>query len=311
MPPAPHWGFGPFRLDTATACLWREDQLVSLPPKPFAVLAYLVTHAGQVVTKDDLLEAVWPETAISEGVLKTYIGNIRQVLGETARTSQYIATVHGRGYRFLAPVIAMAPSQPDTETAPLIPAGMPVPVSPGLPPVDLVARETGSAQLQQCWSQACQGVRQVVFVTGEAGIGKTALVAAFIAQVSAAEAGWLGHGQCIEQYGAGEAYLPLLAALGQVGRGPDGAHFIELLRQQAPSWLAQLPALLSPAEYEALQHQSSGTTRDRMLRELAEAVEALTAGRPLVLVLEDLHWVTMRPWIGWPMWRVGRSPHGS
>jgi DNA-binding winged helix-turn-helix (wHTH) protein len=290
MPPTPHWGFGPFRLDTATACLWREDQLVLLPPKPFAVLAYLVTHAGQVVTKDDLLEAVWPETAISEGVLKTYIGNIRQVLGETARTSRYIATVHGRGYRFLAPVMAIAPSQSDTETAPRVPAGMRAPGSPVLPPVHLVARDTELAQLQQCWSQACQGVRQVVFVTGEAGIGKTTLVAAFIEQISAAEAVWLGHGQCIEQYGAGEAYLPLLAALGQVGRGPDGAHFIELLRQQAPSWLAQLPALLSPAEYEVLQHRSGGTTRDRMLRELAEAVEALTAGRPLLLVLEDLHW---------------------
>jgi DNA-binding winged helix-turn-helix (wHTH) protein len=71
MPPAPHWGFGPFRLDTATACLWCEGQLVALPPKPFAVLAYLVTHAGQVVTKDDLLEAVWPATVISEGVLKS------------------------------------------------------------------------------------------------------------------------------------------------------------------------------------------------------------------------------------------------
>ena len=133
MPPASHWGFGTFRLDTATACLWREDQLVSLSPKPFAVLAYLVTHAGQVVTKDDLLEAVWPETAISEGVLKTCIGQIRQMLGETARTPHYIATVHGRGYRFLAPVTAMAPSHPDPETAPLIPAGMLVPGPPVLP----------------------------------------------------------------------------------------------------------------------------------------------------------------------------------
>ena len=74
MPPASHWGFGTFRLDIATACLWREDQLVPLSPKPFAVLAYLVARAGQVVTKDDLLEAVWPGTTISEGVLKPCIG---------------------------------------------------------------------------------------------------------------------------------------------------------------------------------------------------------------------------------------------
>ena len=97
MPPAQYWCFGEFRLETETACLWRGEQLVPLPPKPFAVLAYLVTHAGQVVTKDELREAVWPETVVSEGVLKTCMGQIRQVLRETSRTPQYIATMHLRG----------------------------------------------------------------------------------------------------------------------------------------------------------------------------------------------------------------------
>ena len=98
------WFFASFRLDPATMCLWRDDQLVSLASKPFAVLAYLVAHAGQVVTKEALLEAVWPDTVVSEGVLKTSMGKLRQALGETARTPHYIDTVHGRGYRFIAPV---------------------------------------------------------------------------------------------------------------------------------------------------------------------------------------------------------------
>src|SRR5262249_37343456 len=97
-------------------------------------------------------------------------------------------------------------------------------------------------------------------------------------------------GQCIEQYGAGEAYLPLLEALGQLGRGPDGAQLVDFLCQQAPSWLLQMPALLAVPTYEELQRRSSGTTQERMLRELAEAMETLTRERPLVLVLEDLHW---------------------
>jgi predicted ATPase len=101
---------------------------------------------------------------------------------------------------------------------------------------------------------------------------------------------WIGRGQCIEQYGTGEAYLPLLEALGQMGRTPDAPQLLALLRQQAPSWLLQLPALLSPEEYEALQRYAGRTTRERMLRELAEAMEALTAVRPCVLVVEDLHW---------------------
>ena len=101
---------------------------------------------------------------------------------------------------------------------------------------------------------------------------------------------WLGYGQCIEQYGAGEAYLPLLEALGRLGRGPDGERLVALLRQQAPSWLVHLPTLLSATEAEALQRHSGETTRERMLRELAEVVETLTTARPLLLVLEDLHW---------------------
>jgi DNA-binding winged helix-turn-helix (wHTH) protein len=78
--------------------------LLPLPPKPFAVLAYLVAQAGQVVAKETLLAAVWPDTAVTDGVLKTCLAQIRQVLGETARRPQYIATLYRRGYRFVAPV---------------------------------------------------------------------------------------------------------------------------------------------------------------------------------------------------------------
>ena len=257
MPSAPHWCFGAFRLDAATTCLWRQEQLLPLAPKPLAVLAYLVAHAGEVVTKDELLDAVWPETVVSEGVLKTCIGQIRQVLGETGRTPQYIATIHRRGYRFIAPVTVLAPS-----------ASAPAAMSSALPSSAgrraqapqtfvaaaglMVARDTELAQLHQCWAQALLGIRQLVCITGEAGIGKTTLVDAFVAQLIAAEAIWCSRGQCIEQYGAGEAYLPLLEALGQLGRGPDGVRLIEILRQQAPSWLLQMPALLSAADYDTL-----------------------------------------------------------
>src|SRR5262249_30045503 len=280
------WSFGAFRLDASTTCLWRDEQLLPLPPKPLAVLAYLVAHAGLVVTKDELLEAVWPETMVSEGVLKTCLAQIRRVLGETAQASQYIATVHRRGYRFIAPVTALvSPPMATVESA--LPSR-----SPAVLPSRLlfVEREQELAQLQQHWTRTLQGQRQVVFVTGEAGIGKTTLVDAFIEQLGLTEAVWCGHGQCIEHYGVGEAYLPLLEALGHLGRGPDGADLVDILRQQAPSWLVQLPALVSAEDYETLQRRNSGSTRERMPRELAEVIETLTARRPLVLVLEDLHW---------------------
>ena len=105
-----HWHFGPFRLDLANACLWHAEQLVILRPKTFAVLVYLVTHAGQLVTKEALFDAIWPETAVGDGVLKTSMNELRRALGETAKAPQWIATVYRRGYRFVAPVTLMESS---------------------------------------------------------------------------------------------------------------------------------------------------------------------------------------------------------
>lgn len=106
---------------------------------------------------------------------------------------------------------------------------------------------------------------------------------------------WLGRGQCIGHYGAGEAYLPVLEAFGRMCRGPDGERLIALLLQHAPTWLAQMLALLNASAYEALQHKTQGATRERMLREIVEALDAISAERPLVLILEDLHWSDPSP----------------
>jgi predicted ATPase/DNA-binding winged helix-turn-helix (wHTH) protein len=265
MPAPQSFSFPPFWLDLATGSLWRDEQLVPLPPKPFGVLATLVAQAGQVITKEALFEAVWPETA------------------------EYIATVHRRGYRFIAPVRPVEEAGAESPTAvqaSLLPT--PPPVLP--PPPILVGREGELAQLHRWWAQACQGTRRAVFVTGEAGIGKTTLVDAFMAQIATTEEVWGARGQCLEHHGAGEPYLPLLEALGRLGRGAQGASVMALLQQYAPSWLVHLPALVPAADYEVVLGRAGGVTRERMLRELAEAVEVLAAIRPVVLVLEDLHW---------------------
>jgi len=127
-------------------------------------------------------------------------------------------------------------------------------------------------------------------VTGEAGIGKTALVEKFLAEVAEAHVLRIGYGQCVEQYGAGEAYLPVLEALGRLGRAARGEPLVQILKQHGPTWLEQLPGLLSDHDVEAVRRRARGATRDRMLRELAEALDALTRDAPLVLLLEDLHW---------------------
>ena len=87
-----------------------------------------------------------------------------------------------------------------------------------------------------------------------------------------------------------DTYLPVLEALSRLCRAPDGKRLSELIGQHAPTWLVQMPALLSQNEFERLQRKTAGATRERMLRELAEALEVVTTERPLVLVLEDLQW---------------------
>jgi class 3 adenylate cyclase len=501
MADAPTVHFGPYRLDPANARLWQGTQPLRLTPKAFQVLCYFVDHPGQLVTKDDLFAAAWPETVISDATLASCIQEVRQTLGDDAKQPRYIETVHRRGYRFIAPLSTL-PSQTllphETEhqqgeavgrnvtrklaallgadvqgysrlmgqdevgtirtlttyralmteciaqyggrvvDAPgdnllaefasavaavqcavviqqtlgaknaALPAAQQLAFRMGLNVGDvivegeqlygdgvniaarleglaeggglcisgtvydqvkskvvlgyeylgeqrvkniaepvrvyrvrwaeegtestaasleakrqdsggkreeelqtslqseasghfhpvplLIGRDLELAQLQGWLATALNGQRQIVFVMGEAGIGKTTLVDAFLRGIGHGEldvgsfplsspnpkaqipvpGAWMGYGQCIEQYGAGEPYMPLLQALGRLCREPGGDRLITLLNQHAPTWLVQLPTLLTASELETLQRKVQGATRKRMLREMTEAVDAIT-----------------------------------
>jgi predicted ATPase len=134
------------------------------------------------------------------------------------------------------------------------------------------------------------GRRQVVFIAGEAGIGKTALLNGFLDQLRAAHPILVACGQCIEQYGTREAYLPIFDALGALCRGTRSSNVIGVLTRHAPSWLGQMPGVLSDDQFQALQRTIQGTTQPRMLREFCEALEALSVDQPIILALEDLQW---------------------
>ena len=271
--------FPPYLLDTANACLQKGGQEIVLRPKTFAVLHYLVTHPDQLVTKEDLLAAVWPDTYVSAAMPKICIGEIRHALNDNPKTPQFIETVSRRGYRFIAPLTHQPVLSPEFR----VPSVQPLPPS-------LVGREAELEQLYSWLEKAWQGERQVIFVTGEAGIGKTTVVDAFVERVSANEDLRIIRGQCLEHYGVGEAYMPVLEALGRLCREPGGEDIVDLLAQHAPNWLVQMPSLLDAAALVELQRRGTGAATDRMLREMAETMEVLTAQRPLVLVLEDLQW---------------------
>ena len=279
------YSFDDYVLDTQRQELQHAGAPVQLQRKVFQVLVYLLAHRERVVPKQELLEQLWPDQFVGDEALKSCMKLLRRALGERGRTPHFVRTLHGQGYRF----VGMATVQehlPAAVTAP--PSGsLPSFVRSAIPPV---GREAELTSLHAWFVRARTGLRQVVFVTGEAGLGKTTLVETFVAELATHRPLWIGRGQCVEHYGVGEAYLPVLEALGRVCRGPDGQEVVALLRQQAPTWLVQMPSLVRAGDLETLRHRILGATRERMLRELVEALELLTAQQPLVLVLEDLHW---------------------
>ena len=107
--------FPPFCLDFTNQCLWRDDKRIELMPKAFAVLKQLVQAAGELVTKEKLLELVWPETHVGDAVLKVCVGEIRRALCDQCKSPRYIETLHRRGYRFIA-VIDETPEAPQIPT---------------------------------------------------------------------------------------------------------------------------------------------------------------------------------------------------
>ena len=96
--------FGPFRLDVANASLQRGTQVILLTPKALNVLRYLLEHAGQLVTKDELWRAVWPGISVTDATLAMCVSEIRKALEDQPKIPRYIETVHRLGYRFIAPV---------------------------------------------------------------------------------------------------------------------------------------------------------------------------------------------------------------
>ena len=96
--------FDPFCLDLGNECLWRGSQAIKLRPKAFAVLDYLLGRPGRLVTKEELLNAIWPETFVGEAVLKVTIRQLREALDDDPKSPRFIETAHRRGYRFIGQI---------------------------------------------------------------------------------------------------------------------------------------------------------------------------------------------------------------
>jgi DNA-binding winged helix-turn-helix (wHTH) protein len=144
--------FAGFRLDTINLCLWRrgkvgEDERTGLTPKAFDVLRYLVEHAGRLVTQDEILGALWPQSYVQPEVLKHHVLEVRKALGDDPRNPRFIETLPRRGYRFISPVTS-GPETHRPADAELVHHGR------------LVGRDGAFADLRDCLGKASRGQRQ-------------------------------------------------------------------------------------------------------------------------------------------------------
>jgi predicted ATPase/energy-coupling factor transporter ATP-binding protein EcfA2 len=219
------------------------------------------------------MSAAWPKAKVVDAVLRISIQEIRRALGDGSAEPKFIDTVGKKGYRFIAPVSLKIP-EPGKESY-----------------VPFVGRSSELDRLRHHLEMASSGKRQMVFVTGEPGIGKTTLVEAFTSSLPINDGIIAAHGQCIEQYGAGEAYMPMLDALERLCSGPGRGKALDLMRRYAPSWLVDMPGIVDGAELAELERLSFGITPERRLREIATFLETIAQDQTFLLILEDLHWI--------------------
>jgi tetratricopeptide (TPR) repeat protein len=154
-----------------------------------------------------------------------------------------------------------------------------------------VGRQPEMNRLVGYLRESINGSGRLIFLAGEPGVGKTSLADEFLRRARGQHPSLIsGRGRCLEQYGTGEAYLPFLDALSALLTGPGRERVISVLQTHAPTWCLQLPAAFTSGARERLQRETIGANKNRMLRELGDALAALANSSPLVLLLEDLHW---------------------
>jgi len=319
-------GFGSFRLgdwrvEPAANLLTRGDEAVRLELKPMEVLTCLTDHAGEVVSKRDLIDEVWHTEFIAENTLTHAIAELRRALGDDARHPIYIETIPKRGYRLLAEVVP----------AEIPPAGAPPEIDEPERPV-FVARDAELDRLDALLERALQGHGTVAFITGEAGTGKTALAFEFARRAQARHADLVvAAGACSAATGAGDPYGPWRQMLAQLtgdaeaaaGGGMFGPKQAARLWSVAPaagravaevgldlvetlipgralvqrmagfapaneSWLA---ALSGQAELRSAIPAVADIRQSALFEQAARVVRRVTESCPLLLILEDLHWI--------------------
>ncbi len=289
---APVLEFAGNRLDLAAGELWRSGRRVPVRRKVWEVLCFLVSRPGRLVTKDELLAAVWPGVTVNEEAVARHVRDARRALGDTDKPATCIEIEYGRGFRFIAPVRREAdPTSEDRSTADADGADILGDVerllgvhmgATGITP--MVGRGDVLAAVAAALRRTPPAATRLVEVVGDAGMGKTRLVAAAVEQALAAGFAVLV-GRCFEGEGR-PPFWPWVQALRLLLR--------RFPVDQVRSGLGEQGAALAQILPEFGPLVATGTDAEHARLRLFDAVGALLrhAGRrqPLLLVLDDVHW---------------------
>ena len=240
-----------FSIDRANQLLWDGATPIKVPPKVFQLLVYLRDNPGRIIEYDELLDAVWPREFVQPEILKTYVKTIRRLLHDDAHAPHFIETRARCGYTF----IGQLPERCD-RAAPS--------------PSRLIGRDDALAALQAALRAAADGQRRVMFVVGEAGIGKTRLIDEFLARAVQAEP-FVLRVDCAQAQYSPQGFSPQRELSRQLSR-----HLSRDLSQGGQDG-AFAAGELTPA---------AGDDPERLCRQL----EAVAAETTTVLVVENLQW---------------------
>lgn len=284
------YGFGEFRVLSGLDLLFRGDEVVALEPRAVCVLRHLVRHAGRVVGKEELLDEVWPDTYVTDGVLKKAVSQIRRALDDPPQQSRFVETYHRRGYRFVATLQRAAVTAPPPLAA-VEPAGRD---ERDLDFDQLAGREMEMEALRAEYRRALAGQASGLLVLGEAGIGKTQLSRHF--QAWAGRQGALCLYTRFVDYGGSRVapaalFLDLLRTALAVERAEELRGAIETrLGVALPAELFEASRGFAPAEPLALSSSEAAALSCQTAFALASSFVALSRQTPLVLQLDDLQW---------------------
>lgn len=286
--------FPPFHLTPDVDVLYRNNKVVPLERRAVRVLRYLVEHRDRVVSKEELLEHVWPDVFTTDSVLKRSVSLVRRALGDQGASARFIETHHGTGYRFIARVAAEQTAAPD-----LAPAAAARQTDPDYD--QLVGREAELEALRAEYRRMLKGEGCPMLIVGDTGIGKTQLARHFMTWTKAQQA-CVVYGRFFDYQGSRlgpyEVFLDLLrAALGvaKIDTRPprDSSHTTDFCRMVLERCGVRLPAELC-AEAEdtkgPLQPRAGAGNSQRAVGPISKCFVQLSREQPLVMVLDDLQW---------------------